>query len=64
MYIFSALLNAAISPPTALVIQGNSQTITYSVTGSPIVTGISWTRENNAGLIGTSVYANYKKNQT
>ena len=44
-------MNVAISPPTALVIQENSQTIAYSVTGSPIVTGISWTRENDAGLV-------------
>jgi hypothetical protein len=52
MYIFfPALLNVAISPPTSLVIQGNSQTITCSANGYPVVTGISWTRENNAGLV-------------
>ena len=48
---FTGLLNVAISPATANVIQGNSQQIVCTVTGTPPATAITWTRSSNNQLI-------------
>ena len=49
------MLNVLISPSSAEVLQGDSQTITCTVSGSPQATAITWTRTTTGGPVTLNV---------
>jgi hypothetical protein len=49
------VLNVLISSSSAEVLQGDIQTITYTVSGSPQATYITWTRTTTGGPVTLNV---------
>jgi len=49
------VLNVLISPSSAEVLQGDSQTITCTISGSPQATAITWTRTTTGGPVTLNV---------
>ena len=51
MYILlTALLTVDIFPTVGVVLEGDNQTITCTVSGKPVATDVSWTKSSNVGF--------------